>query len=171
MKLRIALGAAALGVLAAFTSSAAQAEPTEETQAAYVLAGLLDNAMAMTLWVEQTATSPATFAVHDGKDAVIMTMTVSKLGNCEYQLGVELTGQQHGHVDSVKNLLNADPDKVMPGNRGISVPGMTGSCKVVSGDQQLCTQERGDTLGFIFETSALAHERAALKAFKAKYCK
>jgi len=168
MKLRIALGiTAALGVLAAFTTSAAQAEPTEETQAAYVLMGLLNEQMLGGFWIEQTAVSPAVFVRHDENGKAQMTVTISKVGNCQYQLDVDAGDADH--VAVVKNLLNADPDKTRNVNFAeIEIPGMTASCKVISGARTLCGTPH-DYAAFVYGV-AFDHEIASLKAFKAKFC-
>jgi hypothetical protein len=75
----------------------------------------------------------------------------------------------NGRLDGVRDLRNADPDKVMEHNNSIVVPGMTGSCKESGGAKGGCDNFKADQSMVPLGVS-LTHERASLKAFKAKYC-
>lgn len=161
-------------------SSAVAKEKTEETQAAYVLRGLLDQWTGARSWVEQTATAPAVFISHlesdkGEPDEGVSTFTVTKAGRCKYQIHIESRTKPLEVTfvhDLTKDLSGVDLDKAPLSKLNsviATVPGMTGSCTVVTGKPELCSNIGADQL-MMYGGVSLVHETGALKAFKAKFC-
>ncbi|CDX21339.1 exported hypothetical protein [Mesorhizobium plurifarium] len=156
-------------------SAATQPEKSEETQAAYVLHGLVDQAMLFTNWVEQTSTSPAVFQLHSDGGVQQDTFTVTKADKCKYQIHIERKGgsEDGAVVDMVKDLSGVDVDKAPPRklhDMVASIPGLAGSCTVSAGKSQACSNVGADQTMLPFGF-ALGHEKEAIKAFTARFCR
>jgi hypothetical protein len=182
MKLRIVMGVAALGLLAACSDSdggadKAQAAPsrTEETVAAELLHGLLDRITDDRYWIEQTSASPASFTIHQDNNES-GTITVTKLGQCKYDSKIETTGAKPFTAEATADLNGVNPDD-LPNNAGLAVrvfPGAVLTCKMTSGgdsaDMPAFCRSATPSGTLKLAGIQLARLKQLTKEFKQAYC-
>jgi hypothetical protein len=178
MKLRMMMGIAALGLLAACSGSAGGADKakaasrTEETAAAELLHGLLDRDTDSRFWIEQTATSPATFTIHQGGDDDV-TITVSKVDTCKYRSKIVARGQPHFTIEVTEDLNGLNPSEFagVPNQPFRILAGAKLSCKVLDGEASPYCEGTSAPSGSLSMSGIDAVRFQQLgKEFKQDYC-